>query len=67
MEPQVGPDRGSRLTALDHQGSTVTAFRCCPAVPAPQPQPRKPAQMTLPAELNPHETELNPHEAVPGG
>ena len=43
-----GPDCGSRLPALDHQGSTVTASRCCPAVPAPQPQPRKPAQMTVP-------------------
>ena len=43
-----GPDCGSRITALNHQGSTVTASRCCPAVPAPQPQPRKPAQMTLP-------------------
>jgi len=43
-----GPDGGSRLTALDHRGSTVTASRCCPAVPAPQPQPRKPARMTVP-------------------
>jgi hypothetical protein len=34
-----GPDR---LTALNDQGSTVTASRCCPAVPPPQPQPRKP-------------------------
>jgi hypothetical protein len=60
-----GLDCGSRLTALDHQESTMTASRCCSAAPAPQPQPRKPAQMTLAAELNPHETELNPHEAVP--
>jgi dihydrofolate reductase len=43
----------------------VTASRCCPVVPAPQPQPRKPAPDDLAAELNPHETELNPHEAVP--
>ena len=35
-----GPDRGSRITTLNHQGSTATASRCCPAVPAPQPQPR---------------------------
>jgi hypothetical protein len=40
-----GPDCGSRLARLHHQGSAVTASRCCPAVPAPQPQPRKPAQM----------------------
>jgi hypothetical protein len=43
-----GPDRGSRSTTLNHQGSTVTASRCCSPVPAPQPQPGKPAQMTLP-------------------
>ena len=62
-----GPDCGSRIKTLNDQGSTVTASRCCPPVPAPQPQARQPAQMTLAAELNPHETELNPHEAVPGG
>ena len=37
-------------------------FRCCPAFFAPPPEPRKPTQMTMKAELNPHETELNPHE-----
>ena len=62
-----GPDCGSRLTTLHHQGSTVTASRCCSPVPAPLAQPRKPAQMTLADELNPHKTELNPHKAVPGG
>jgi hypothetical protein len=30
MEPRPGPDCGSRLTTLDHQGSTTTASRCCP-------------------------------------
>jgi hypothetical protein len=45
----------------------VAASRCCSPVPAPQPQPGKPAQMTLGTELNPHKTELNPHKAVPGG
>jgi len=45
---------------LIHQESAVTAFRCCPAFFAPPPRPRKPAQMTMKAELNPHETELNP-------
>jgi hypothetical protein len=60
-----GPDRGSRFTALDHQGSTVTASRCCPAVPAPQPQSRTPARMTVPPSLNPHETELTPIRQSP--
>ena len=33
----------------------MTASRCCPAVPAPRPQPRKPRPDDLAAELNPHE------------
>ena len=37
--PHAGPDRGSRSTTLNHQGSTVTASRCCSPVPGPQPQP----------------------------
>ena len=56
----IGPDRGSCLTALVHQDSAVTAFRCCPAFSAPPPRLCKPAQMTM-------KTELNPHEAVPDG
>ena len=45
----AGPGRTCRSRlALNHQGSTATTSRCCPAVPAPQPQPRKPAQTTLP-------------------
>ena len=63
--PRAGPDPGSHSTRIDHQGSAGTASRRRSPVPAPQ--PRKPAQMTLAAELNPYESELNPHEAVPGG
>jgi hypothetical protein len=42
----------------------VTASRCCPEVPAPQPQPLRTSPDDLAAELNPHKTELNPHKAV---
>jgi hypothetical protein len=59
-----GPDGGIRTAALHHPAGMVTASRCCPEVPVPQPQPREPAQMTVVAELNPHKTELNPHKAV---
>ena len=43
----------------------MTASRCCPAVPAPQPQPRQTGPDDLATELNPHKTELNPHKAGP--
>ena len=62
--PHAGPDHGSRSTTLEHQGSTVTAARCCSPVPAPQPQPGKPGPDDLATELNPHKTELNPHKAA---
>ena len=55
-----GPDGGIRTAPLRHRAGTVTASRCCPEVPVPQPQPREPAQVTLAAELKPHKTELNP-------
>ena len=60
-EPGSGRTQGrtaaARSTALHHQESTVTASRCCSPVPAPQPKPVKPLQMTLATELNPHETD----------
>ena len=34
-----GPDGGIRTAALHHLAGMVTASRCCPEVPAPQPQP----------------------------
>ena len=42
----------------------AAASRCCPEVPAPQPQPPRTSPDDLAAELNPHKTELNPHKAV---
>jgi hypothetical protein len=68
---EPGPDRGQGRTAAaaarrfiirEAQWQPPTAAR---QSPAPQPQPGKPAQMTLATELNPHKTELNPHKAVP--
>jgi hypothetical protein len=44
----------------DHQESTVTATPPSLASPRTVAEARKPLQMTL-------ATELNPHEAVPGG
>ena len=70
-EPGPGRAQGrtaaARSTMPDQQESMVTPPRCRSPVPAPQPKPVKSAQMTLATELNPHETELNPHAAVPGG
>ena len=60
-----GADCGSRITTLNHQASTATASRRCPAVPAPQAAASQTGPDDLAAELNPHETELNPHETVP--
>jgi len=57
-----GPDGGIRTAALHHLAGTVTASRCCPEVPAPQPLRTSPDDLA--AELNPHKTELNPHKAV---
>ncbi len=59
-----GPDGGIRTAALHHLAGMVTASRCCPEVPAPQPQPLRTSPDDLAAELNPHKTELNPHKAV---
>ena len=59
-----GPDGGTRTAALHHLAGMVTASRCCPEVPAPQPQPPRTSPDDLAAELNPHKTELNPHKAV---
>ena len=59
-----GPDGGLRTAALHHLAGMVTASRCCPEVPAPQPQPLRTSPDDLAAELNPHKTELNPHKAV---
>ena len=50
--PRVDPDRAAAASRHADQ-------------PLPQPQPSKPAQMTLAAELNPHKTELNPHKQSP--
>jgi len=58
-----GPDGGIRTAALHHLAGMVTASRCCPEVPAPQPQPLRTSPDDLAAELNPHKTELNPHKA----
>jgi hypothetical protein len=55
-----GPDGGIRTAALHHLADMVTASRCCPEVPAPQPQPLRTSPDDLAAELNPHKTELNP-------
>jgi hypothetical protein len=54
----------SRTTALHRLAGMVTASRCCPEVPAPQPQTLRTSPDDLAAELNPHKTELNPHKAV---
>ena len=59
-----GPDGGIRTAALHHLAGMVTASRCCPEVPAPQPQPPRTSPDDLAAELNPHKTELNPHKAA---
>ena len=59
-----GPDGGIRTAALHHLAGMVTASRCSPEVPAPQPQPLRTSPDDLAAELNPHKTELNPHKAV---
>jgi hypothetical protein len=59
-----GPDGGIRTAALHHLAGRVTASRCCPEVPAPQPRPPRTSPDDLAAELNPHKTELNPHKAV---
>jgi hypothetical protein len=59
-----GPDGGIRTAALHHLAGRVTASRCCPEVPAPQPQPPRTSPDDLAAELNPHKTELNPHKAA---
>jgi len=59
-----GPDGGIRTAALHHLAGIVTASRCSPEVPAPQPQPPGTSLDDLAAELNPHKTELNPHKAV---
>ena len=59
-----GPDGGIRTAALHHLAGMVTASRCCPEVPAPQPQTRRTGPDDLAAELNPHKTELNPHKAA---
>jgi len=59
-----GPDGGIRTAALHHLAGMVTASRCCPDGPAPQPQPLRTSPDDLAAELNPHKTELNPHKAV---
>jgi hypothetical protein len=59
-----GPDGGIRTAALHYLAGMVTASRCCPEVPAPQPQPPRTSPDDLAAELNPHKTELNPHKAV---
>jgi hypothetical protein len=59
-----GPDGGIRTAALHRLAGMVTASRCCPEVPAPQPQPPRTSPDDLAAELNPHKTELNPHKAV---
>ena len=57
---------GANLTAT---GGNLTAHATLTGlvIPGPQPQPRKPAQMTLAPELNPYKSELNPHKAVPDG
>jgi len=39
---------GIRTAALHRPAGTVTASRCCPEVPAPQPQPPRTSPMTLP-------------------
>jgi hypothetical protein len=57
-------DGGIRTAALHRLAGTVTASRCCPEVPAPQPQPLRTSPDDLAAEANPHKTELNPHKAV---
>ena len=36
-----GPDGGIRTAPLRHRAGTVTASRCCPEVPVPQPQPSR--------------------------
>ena len=59
-----GPDGGIRAAALHHLAGRVTASRCCPEVPAPQPRPPRTSPDDLAAELNPHKTELNPHKAA---
>ena len=59
-----GPDGGIRTVALHRLAGRVTASRCCPEVPAPQPQPPRTSPDDLAAELNPHKTELNPPKAV---
>jgi hypothetical protein len=53
-------DGGIRTAALHRLAGTVTASRCCPEVPAPQPQPPRTSPDDLAAEANPHKTELNP-------
>ena len=57
-------DGGIRTAALHRLAGTVTASRCCPEVPAPQPQPPRTSPDDLAAEANPQKTELNPHKAV---
>jgi len=59
-----GSDGGFRTAALHRLAGMVTASRCCPEVPAPQPQPPRTSPDDHAAELNPHKTELNPHKAV---
>ena len=59
-----GPDGGIRTAALHHLAGMVTASRCGPEVPAPQPQPPRTSPADRAAGLNPHKTELNPHKAA---
>ena len=49
-----GPDGGIRTAALHRLAGMVTASRCCPEVPAPQPKPPRTSPDDLAAELNPH-------------
>ena len=59
-----GPGGGIRAAAVHHLAGMVTASRCCPEVPPPQPQPSRTGPEDRATELNPHKTELNPHKAV---
>jgi len=59
MEPRPGPDCGSRITTINHQGSTVTASLLPRQFPNRSRSPRT-GPDDLAAELNPHKTEFEP-------
>ena len=62
-----GADYGSRLTTLNHRGRHGDSLPLLPGSSRTAAAAWQTGPDDLAAELNPHETELNPHKAVPVG